>query len=414
MRLLAVGDMHLGRVPVALPGALADRVAEFGPEVAWARAVEQALALEVGAVLLAGDVVESEYDFFSGYPALKRGLETLLDAGIEVIAVAGNHDTHVLPRLADALPGLTLLGRGGGWQTTRIDGATILGWSFPATHVARSPLADSLPMLDSGPVIGLLHCDLDARDSVYAPVARAELDAAPVDAWLLGHVHEPSLADHPRPIGYLGSISALRASETGPRGVWRIDLDDGRIVPAQIALAPLAYDSLTLEADHLDDPTALDGIIVEAARERLRQRLADNALPDALGLRITVTGTHDSPEQVAEHAARLARESPVFNELDTTVFVHRIVCTCRRALDLEQLAREPDAAGWLARDLLVLEGPDSEARRALIHQARSRLTALDRVREFAPLARPERDAEIAARLVRVGRIALERLLAQRQ
>src|SRR6056297_903971 len=89
MRLLAVGDMHLGRVPVALPEGLAAMARLLGPETAWQRCVEQAISLEVEAVLLAGDVVDRERDFFAGYASLKAGIENLLEHGIRVIAAAG-------------------------------------------------------------------------------------------------------------------------------------------------------------------------------------------------------------------------------------------------------------------------------------------------------------------------------------
>ena len=61
--LLLVGDMHLGRPPSRLPGWLEN---DYGissraldARAAWRAAVDKALALEVDAVLLAGDVVDS-------------------------------------------------------------------------------------------------------------------------------------------------------------------------------------------------------------------------------------------------------------------------------------------------------------------------------------------------------------------
>lgn len=414
MKLLAIGDMHLGRAPVALPDGLADRAHELGPAEAWRRAVAEAVEQQVDAVLLAGDLVESERDYFSGYAALKSGIETLLGEGIAVVAVAGNHDTRVLPRLADALPGLILLGRGGHWQAERIADATILGWSFPRTRVARSPLADALPDLEKRPVIGLLHCDVDAGDSPYAPVARTELEAAAVDAWLLGHIHQPDLNDDDRPIGYLGSVTALRASETGLRGPWLVELEDGSLRVRQRPLAPLGYDGLDIDAARLADPAALDGAIVEAARDRLQARRELDALPDALGLRIRLGGEHEAAERIAAEADRLQQERPVFDEAGCRVFVHRIKADCRIPVDLSALAREPDPAGWLARDLLLLEGPDGPARRALIREARERVEAATAAREFAGVAEAETDRALAARLLRTGRRALNRLLAQRR
>ena len=71
MRILAVGDIHLGRTPSRLPPDLSAR--ELGPSEAWRRTVEAALEEEVAAVLLAGDVVDRDDDFFEAYRVLEGG-----------------------------------------------------------------------------------------------------------------------------------------------------------------------------------------------------------------------------------------------------------------------------------------------------------------------------------------------------
>ena len=89
-----------------------------------------------------------------------------------VIAVAGNHDYDVLPRIVDAVgtDHFHLLGRDGRWEQTDFirDGQPLLrihGWSFPANHVLTSPLANWVAAADDDlPVVGLLHADLDVPD----------------------------------------------------------------------------------------------------------------------------------------------------------------------------------------------------------------------------------------------------------
>ncbi|MEM1080873.1 MAG: metallophosphoesterase, partial [Pseudomonadota bacterium] len=385
MKLLAVGDLHLGRVPTALPEVLAERAREFGPETAWKRCVAAALEHQVEAVLLAGDVVESPRDFFVGYQSLKQGVAQLLEADIQLIGVAGNHDLDVLPRLADALPDVRLLGRNGHWQQHPLSEASILGWSFPRPQVSASPLAE-LPELDrSQPIIGLLHCDLDQPDSHYAPVSRRELMAAGVDAWLLGHIHKPSLASAEQPIGYLGSVSALRASETGARGPWLIELQDGALELEQLALAPLGYAEVELDVSELNQAQHLDTQVIDIGRQAVERWLAEHALPDALGLRIRLIGKTAISTQLQAEAESLAQRGQVWEEAACQLFVDHIRLDTRPAIDLTECARQPNAIGLLARDLLLLEGPDSETRRALIDQGRHALIQLDSVDAFRRL-----------------------------
>jgi DNA repair exonuclease SbcCD nuclease subunit len=413
MKLLAVGDMHLGRVPASLPESLAGDARALGPETAWQRCVEHAIAIGAEAVLLAGDVVDRERDFFAGYDQLRAGVERLLAAGIRVLAVAGNHDTHVLPRLADAVAGLELLGREGRWETAELSAGSVVGWSFPRRRVTRSPLADWSPPQGPRPHIGLLHCDRDQPGSAYAPVASAELDRAGLDAWLLGHVHRPDLGDGGQPAGYLGSVTALRASELGVRGPWRIETENGRVQAQHVPLAPLGYDAVRVNAEEIEHADALDAALLAAARRVVAERARADALPDALGLHVVVAGAHADSDALRESAESLAAERPVFTESDCRVFFDRIDCDVAPPLDLASLARQPDPAGLIARDLLLLAGPDGEERRRLVDEARERLNAAGSIAELHAVADRVDDDDAADRLQRAGRRVLARLMAQR-
>src|SRR5690606_36767750 len=136
-----------------------------------------------------------EHDFFEGYRELQRGVARLLAAGIRTLAVAGNHDVEVLPRLADQLHGFELLGRGGIWERITVSAAaeqlSLHGWSFPRRRVSSSPLEGAELARGPGVNLGLLHADRDQLDSHYAPVTSAQLQHSAVDGWLLGHIHAP-------------------------------------------------------------------------------------------------------------------------------------------------------------------------------------------------------------------------------
>ena len=417
MKLLAVGDMHLGRVPATLPESLADQVRTLGPEIAWQRCVQAAIEHRVEAVLLAGDVVEGSRDFFAGYAALKAGVEALIAEQIQVIAVAGNHDTEVLPRLADAVPELTLLGRGGEWQLHELSAAAVLGWSFPKARVLESPLADLPSLTSSQPVIGLLHCDLDQANSHYAPVTRTELERTDTAAWLLGHIHKPSFSNdddaNGRWIGYLGSVSALRASETGVHGPWLLDVDGADINASQLGLAPLAYETLSIDVASLDDPEALSSLVLDRSRQLVDDRLRHQALPDALGLRVTLVGKTRFGTKLEQAAKALTGREQVWQESDCQLFIHHLRVDTQPEIDLAEHARQHDAIGLLARDLLILEGPECEARSRLIRQARQRLALLDDA-PFAGLAPPISADETLTWLQQAGRAALTQMLASRE
>ena len=268
MQILAIGDMHLGRRPSRLPSELAHRAQALGPAAAWRKAVDSAIKMDVKAVLLAGDLVEKEDDFFEAFKELEQGVRRLAKEHIEVIAVVGNHDVQVLPRLAEQISELHILGQGGQWAQRKIEDGretvTLWGWSFAQAQVHQSPLAGMHFERGPGTNLGLLHCDRDATSGPYAPVARLDLERAGLDGWLLGHIHKPDALAAPRPSGYLGSLVGLDRSELGQHGPWLITIAGGGIKEvAQLPLAPLRWERLDVPLDDINHPDEAVSLLFE-------------------------------------------------------------------------------------------------------------------------------------------------------
>jgi hypothetical protein len=417
MRLFCAADLHLGRVPSRLPPDLPLTEADLGPAAAWHALVDACLDEDADALLLAGDLIDDDRDLFGSYADLETGLRRLERAGIPVLAVAGNHDVRSLPRLAEALPGLRQLGRGGRWEAVELDGGgapvRVVGWSFPDVHVARSPLdAPGRELLDRGdlPTIGLLHADLDAGGGRYAPVARAELAATAVDAWLLGHVHVPADFAAGLRAGYLGSLAAVDPGETGPRGAWALTLEDGDLRFERRALAPLRYLAVhcDLEGAGPDDALArVDRAVREAA--------FDGASARATAIRLHASGRVSDPAEV-RRALALDPDAPWLLEQDGRfAFVHELVAAVSARHDLARLARLDDAVGVAARTLLRLRDPDAPERVALLADARERLAHVARRSAFRTLdPPPPSDDELRERLDRATLRVLDELLASRE
>ena len=429
MKLLCVGDVHLGRQPARLPARLLDtlKASELGPAAAWRRAVDFALRDEVDAVLLAGDVVEQEDDFYEAFGDLRRGVDRLAAAGIPVLAVSGNHDVQVLPRLADALagaaPGFRLLGRDGVWEAARVAGrdgrsVQVLGWSFPEPRVSTSPLAaHDLPALDpgAGPVIGLLHCDRDAAGSPYAPVRSAELADARADAWLLGHIHKPDRLAPPRPIGYLGSLTGLDPGEAGARGPWRLECAGPELALEHLPLAPLRWEEVEVPLDGIESAEDAHALAVSALDALHEEVAAERFLPRAVGCRLRFTGRTAHRRAVERSLAEADPLRLLHARGDVLYFVHDWRMEAGPALDLDELARGADPPALLARKVLLLRGPAEDPdRQALLAGARRRLAALAGRPNFAAqrLA-PPTEGEAAELLERAALGALSELLDQR-
>lgn len=373
------------------------QVEDLTPEQGLELAVDAALEHGVDAVLFAGDVVESMQDRFAAVGPLEVACARLLERGIPVFAVAGNHDVEALPTVVQRLKGaLKLLGAGGSWEAATVSGADgttirVLGRSFAQRIERASPMS----LLDGEelwepqlPTVGLLHCDLDQPGSPHAPVARRELDSGSAGrcaAWLLGHIHKPSLppitgpgAPAP-PVGYLGSLVALDAGEPGPHGPWLVEVGAEGVEEArQIPLSPVRFEALEVAcADLVTDPAELLHWTAEQAQDAVVDRLHSGmrALLErcteeqptlrVLSVRATFTGAVGSPAM--RSALVWLQREPDLQQVGgsgTAIAVcERVEDAFRPVLDLAQLKAEAGPLGELATILLEVEEDTDTGRR---------------------------------------------------
>ncbi|MFP6656319.1 MAG: DNA repair exonuclease [Myxococcota bacterium] len=439
LKLLAIGDVHLGLRPASLPDGLEEEGVDpraLTPEAALRRAIDWAIEAGVDAVVFAGDVVESTNARFEALRPLEAAVRRLREADIAVLAVAGNHDVEALPRLARMLEGFELLGEGGRWQSRVVESVggvavELLGWSFPEKQVFNSPvdqwLRNPIPPIRTGlPRVGLLHGDLDASGGPYAPITTRELNESGLDAWLLGHIHQPSLPEGRQaagdsPFGYLGSLVGLDPGELGLRGPWLVSVNQrGEIATKHLALAPLRWERLELRVDEADGPEEVgDRLLVEIVRfaEEIQ---AGGDSPTALGVRPILTGMTRHYEELRRAMSDGRWNGVMRSAGSTVVFIDKVLDRLHLAYDLEELSRGDDPAALMAQKLRLLQEP-SDVRNVLLEAARealkeraeqSRWSSLDQIRDATtPLGD---DSALAALLTRAGTETLHALLEQRK
>ncbi|MYB35061.1 MAG: DNA repair exonuclease [Gammaproteobacteria bacterium] len=436
LTILAIGDIHLGTVPSQLPENLSETgftKQDLTPAAAWKSAVDFAISNQVDAVLLAGDVVESTNARFEAMVPLEQGVQQLIKHDIRVIAVAGNHDTDALPRLAKLIDGFCLLGEHGKWEKTVLskDGkpvAAIIGWSFPERHVCDNPTAtldqQTLGLASQALCkIGLLHGDLDASGGRYAPVKTADLRSSGFDAWLLGHIHKPSLlqtAVHSgqEPIGYLGSLVGLDPTETGPHGPWILNISaTGIDAIRQIPIAPLRWEQMSIPIDHVENTEDLADFLLEQATQAVQQVNESGPTPHMLGIRATLTGQCSCHKEIQTWIEK--REFKNLQRLvgNTWIFYNKVINFTDTQIDLEEIASGDDPAALLAQRICTLENNQPGAKE-LIEQGRVQLEGTARQSCWIPVDEHRNAVDVLSDeylrelLIRAGKSALHNMLDQ--
>jgi len=433
VRILFVGDMHLGKLPSHIPDNSNLSAHDLGPIAAWDQIVNIAIKNKVHAVALVGDLVERTNARFEAYGPLESGLLKLAKAGISAVAVAGNHDTAVLPDLAELMDSLVLLGPNGTWSSHTIHGdddlaVHLVGWSFPEKHVHDTPLPPvGLPENLSFPVFGLLHGDLGQTTSQYAPISIQDLNRTNYKAWFLGHIHKPGQPNTDGTPFYLGSVTGMHPGETGEHGPVEVCINrQGELQMKRLALAPLRWENLQVECDALntedDDPGKLFlNSLTSWANEN------DEALEHtrAVGFRLTLTGVLDKPDSLRKKLMEdgLQLKNLIAQHSGTVLFVDKISNQTTQRLDLLDIARGSNPESLLARRILVLEKTqgnipgikDPKATRLeLISQGKEKLQHIDQRPVYGQLENTLESEDVCLLLIRAGRRALEAILEQRE
>ena len=224
-------DLHLGEpfggVRLGTKGPWNEQIGKATFK-AFERVVDAALENRVDAILISGDVYNSDHHSLAAQMAFGRELYRAAQAGIEVFIVHGNHDpgeawradiplpetVHVFS--SDEVTGIPLMKDGE-------KAATIYGISYKTRHTKDDLVRSFHVNPEDGFTIGMLHTEAGVEGSLYAPCTVEELKTAGIDYWALGHVHTRKTLSMKPYIVYPGNTQGLDITEIGPRGCYLVD-----------------------------------------------------------------------------------------------------------------------------------------------------------------------------------------------
>jgi len=260
--------------------------------VAFQRAVEFAIAEDLHAVLIAGDLFDDPLLSLPTELEIVRAVERLTSAGIWVLYACGNHDPGGAGRRASGLDlereaiarGRVHVFRSARPEPVRIvdrqgvEVGVVVGAGHETDHEARD-LAQAFPRLDTKlPVVGLLHTQVESARAAeeherYAPSTARDFAHPNYAYWALGHVHIRQQAVPDLPVWYSGNLQGRNARERGPKGGLVVEAEaGGAATPGFVPFAPVRWEAIDIEGIEQVASTAalVDALIVEVEAERRR------------------------------------------------------------------------------------------------------------------------------------------------
>ncbi len=364
IHLMCAADLHLGRHVSSKEAAQPESVVIE----AWKNLIDACLQATpaLDALLLAGDLIDKDGLFLPMRGVFRQGIIKLLDQGIFVFAIAGNHDPAVLRQMEQAVgrPEFCVLGKDGCWErkSLAIRGRVlhIDALSFTETAMKKNPLESRTwePVSPKEVLIGLLHCDVDVPESFYAPVRASDFRGLPHLAWILGHIHIPQEIQAENPwVQYCGSLQGLDVSESGARGAWHLIIESqGNLAKKFVPLAPLQWQKITLD---LSDLVLQDweNQIVQKIEEAIVKAVGKNSSASEIGVRLQLEGRTPLFRTLRQNLSKLQelREKISVGENLIAYFIESVIDKTRPELDLETLCQGSDMIAAFARKVKQIQ-----------------------------------------------------------
>lgn len=324
IRILHTADVHLNsplRSLALRDPELRDRV-RTSSRTALTRIVDTALAEEVAALLIAGDLFDGAERSARTAAFLTLQLERLRERGIRAFYIKGNHDAENPLTGELTLPDNVHVFDGRGGKVQLAENVWIHGVSFANRHAPES-LLPRFPAPVAGAVnIAMLHTSLAGAEGhdPYAPCTVGELTAAGFDYWALGHVHRRQVHSKAPWIVMPGTPQGRDMGEPGPKSATLLTIDKA-IEIEEVPTSAVEFLHLRIDATDTDSDDALRDMVKRTLRDTARSLVSESAV-----VRLELTGRTRRRWQILrdqdvwnETAAQYARETGTL-WLDKVVF----------------------------------------------------------------------------------------------
>jgi DNA repair exonuclease SbcCD nuclease subunit len=328
------------------------------------RIVDLCIARTVDFLLIAGDLYNSADRSLRAQLHFQRAARRLHEAGIPVFAVHGNHDPADgwsagldLPESVHVFP-TDRVGR----QEVRREGklvCAVYGRSYATRQVTDNLAGGFARAADDPLAVGLLHTNVGGREGHedYAPCTVADLRAAAMDYWALGHIHLwGRVADDP-PAAYSGSSQGLHPGEEGPRGCLYVELGADGSSEEFVETAAVRWRGLVVDASSAEDVEEVLGELAKACG-----RARDEAGGRSAVVRIELAGR----TAVHRQLSRPGVMDDILGELrqqqllaDPWIWVDRVRDRTQPDLDLVGLATEEGLLGDVVRAAAAAVDPEA-------------------------------------------------------
>jgi len=293
-RFIQCGDLHLGTPFKYLKslGKQVDEAVNRATYRSFSEIVDLAIEQQVQAVLITGDIYDSDTHNLEAQVRFAYECERLSREQIPVFLVQGNHDpaeswttkirlpelVHVFSSLQSERKPLVVKGK---------VVAYIYGISCSSQNRADDVAQFLKPWAEDPFSIGIFHGTVGAMPDheVVGPTTLTQLTSSPMHYWAIGHIHKRQVLHEAPYVVYAGNTQGLHKKEVGPKGCYLVDVSaTGHVTMQFQETAPIRFEQVTIDIGSLTDNA--DMLEMIRHKKELLRKLKKQIL-----LEIILTGT---------------------------------------------------------------------------------------------------------------------------
>lgn len=262
-------DVHLDSPTAGLElrdGGQAARIPD-ATRRAFQNMVDLAIREKVAFVLIAGDLFDSDLQSFKTGMFFCEQMDRLKRHGIDVVAIAGNHDAVGRLTTTLSLPSNVKFLASDRPESHTLSSVPVVvhGQSFASSVVKESLVAGGkYPRAADGMFnVGLLHTAMEyvGKHAAYAPCRLDDLRGYGYDYWALGHIHAREIVCNLPWVVYPGNLQGRDVGEPGEKGCYLVTVKDRRADPRFQAVDVMRWERCEVKApDAADEDEALAAV----------------------------------------------------------------------------------------------------------------------------------------------------------
>lgn len=310
--------------------------------------IDVAIESRVDAILISGDIYNSENHSLAAQMAFARELYRAAQAGIYTFIVHGNHDPKEAWRADIPLPEFVHVFSSDDVEAVTLkkegeDVAVIYGMSFKSKHVTENLSLRFKKKNEKLFSIGMLHTDVGKSEGVYAPCTVNDLKNTGIDYWALGHIHKRKIINEKPYIVYPGNTQGLDITETGAKGCYIVDVGAfGTVTLKFVETDAIRWVDLNIDITSLEH---VDDLLSEITKKRLSLR-EQTGKPNIIRLIFKGRGVlHKavSTKEGQEYILHVLNDKERFRHIFS--YFSRIEDYTKSCIDLDERRKLPDIVG---------------------------------------------------------------------